>query len=135
MGPPTDQQQREAQQERTAADGINGVFQPPIKRTISPFRPPPLDPLVLANRGGDSPGLLTHEIAEEIRTMIPERLRITEHWKIAYSLEHDGASLSTLYQKCRKFEGKRVGFVLVVKDRDGGVSVLWSPNNCMMDEY
>ena len=124
MGPPTGQQQsQEASSSATSQDdGVNGVFQPPIKRTVSPFRPPPLDPLVLHTHGDGSAALLTHGIAEEIRTMIPERLRITEDWKIVYSLEHDGASLSTLYQKCREFEGRRVGFVLVVKDQDGSVS-------------
>ncbi|KAL2203633.1 oxidation resistance protein 1 [Sarocladium strictum] len=117
MGPPNDQQKQQQQQ---SDDGINGVFQPPVRRTISPFRPPPLDPLVLhAERVSSGGLLLTHGIAEEIRAMIPERLRITEDWKIVYSLEEDGASLATLYQKCRHFEGKRVGFVLVVKDQDG----------------
>ncbi|KAH8169022.1 protein kinase domain-containing protein [Sarocladium implicatum] len=120
MGPPTSQQSQGASSSATSQDdGVNGVFQPPVKRTISPFRPPPLDPLVLHGHGDGTGSLLTHGIAEEIRTMIPERLRITEDWKIVYSLEQDGASLSTLYQKCRQFEGRRVGFVLVVKDQDG----------------
>jgi hypothetical protein len=128
MGPPPDQQKQNGQDGGSSDDGINGVFQPPVKRTISPFRPPPLDPLVLHGHGegNGNAGLLTQGIAEEIRTMIPERLRITEDWRIVYSLEQDGASLSTLYQKCRRFQGKRVGFVLVVKDQDGGVSPLCS---------
>lgn len=129
MGPPQQSSnitsQSQGSQTTPEDDGINGVFQPPIKRTISPFRPPPLDPLVLHGYDEgpvDTARLLTSGIAEEIRTMVPERLRITENWKIIYSLEQDGASLSTLYQKCRDFEGQRVGFVIVVKDRDGGVS-------------
>jgi hypothetical protein len=65
--------------------------------------------------------LLTPAVAEEIRTMIPERLRIAEDWRLVYSLEQDGSSLTTLYQKCRDYERRRVGFVLVVKDQEGGV--------------
>lgn len=106
-------------------DGVNGVFTPVGRRTAtaSPFRPPPLEPLLLhgyrENTSGSS-RILTAVVAEEIRAMIPERLRIAEDWRLIYSLEQDGASLATLYQKCRSFEGRRVGFVLVVKDQEGG---------------
>ncbi|KAG6057241.1 oxidation resistance protein 1 [Claviceps sp. LM77 group G4] len=107
-------------------DGVNGVFAPAGRRAgrASPFRPPPLEPLVLHGHCGSTPscpsGLLTAAVAEEIRTMVPERLRIAEDWRLIYSLEQDGASLATLYHKCRVFEGHRAGFVLVVKDQDGG---------------
>lgn len=105
-------------------DGINGVYSP-MARTASPFRPPPLDPLVLhgyRDNTPDSARLLSHAVAEEIRAMVPERLRILDDWSLVYSLEQDGASLSTLYQKCRHFTGRRVGFVLVVRDQEGAVS-------------
>ncbi|KAI5466505.1 hypothetical protein BGZ63DRAFT_347947 [Mariannaea sp. PMI_226] len=104
-------------------DGINGVFTP-VRRTASPFRPPPLDPLVLHGYRDSTPEsakLLSSAIAEEIRTMIPERLRIVDDWHLIYSLDQDGASLATLYQRCRQYEGKRAGFVLVVKDQEGGI--------------
>lgn len=106
-------------------DGINGVFAP-VRRTASPFRPPPLDPLVLHGYRASTPEsakLLTPAVAEEIRTMVPERLRIVDDWYLIYSLDQDGASLTTLYQRCRQYEGKRAGFVLVVKDQVGGVSL------------
>lgn len=105
-------------------DGINGVFNPK-RRTASPFRPPPLDPLILHGYRDSTPEsakLLTSVVAEEIRNMIPERLRIVDDWYLTYSLEQDGASLTTLYQMCRQYEGQRAGFVLVVKDQEGGVS-------------
>ncbi|KAK3180407.1 oxidation resistance protein 1 [Lecanicillium sp. MT-2017a] len=105
-----------------AKDGVNGVFNP-VRHTASPFRPPPLDPVILHGYKENTPPaarLLNNAIAEEIRNMVPERLRITEDWKLVYSLEQDGSSLSTLYQKCRGYEGRRVGFVLVVKDQEGG---------------
>lgn len=105
-------------------DGINGVFTPG-HRTASPFRPPPLDPIVLHGYKGSTPDtarLLSCAVAEEIRTMVPERLRIVEDWTLLYSLEQDGASLATLYQKAREYHGRRVGFVLVVRDHEGAVS-------------
>lgn len=105
-------------------DGINDVFNP-THRTASPFRPPPLDPVVLLGYKDSTTKegkLLSNAVAEEIRTMVPERLRITENWRLVYSLEQDGSSLNTLYGKSRGFEGKRVGFVLVVRDEEGGVS-------------
>ncbi|KAL7790366.1 hypothetical protein V8C37DRAFT_185887 [Trichoderma ceciliae] len=103
-------------------DGINDVYTPML-RTLSPFRPPPLDPIVLHGYRDSTPvdsRLLTTVVAEEIRTMVPERLRISEDWRLVYSLEQNGTSLATLYQRCRQFEGMRVGFVLVVKDQEGG---------------
>lgn len=104
-------------------DGINGVFTP-VRRTASPFRPPPLDPLVLHGYRDGTPQsarLLTPAVAEEVRAMVPERLRIAEDWRLVYGLDQDGASLTTLYQRCREFEGRRAGFVLVVKDQEGAV--------------
>lgn len=110
-------------------DGINGVFNPVKNRTASPFRPPPLEPLILHGYRDDTPQsarLLSGAVAEEIRAMVPERLRITENWRLVYSLEQDGSSLATLYQKCQDFEGKRAGFVLVVKDQEGAVSFFFA---------
>lgn len=107
-------------------DGVNDVFNPP-RHTASPFRPPPLDPIVLHGYKDGTPAdsrLLSHAVAEEIRNMVPERLRIVEDWNLVYSLEQDGSSLSTLYQKCREYQGRRVGFVLVVQDQEGGVCVI-----------
>lgn len=110
--------------QREHKDGVRDVFNPP-RHTASPFRPPPLDPIVLHGYKDGTPAssrLLSHAIAEEIRNLVPERLRIAEDWNLVYSLEQDGSSLSTLYQKCRAYEGRRVGFVLVVQDQEGGVS-------------
>ena len=114
-----------AQSQHQHKDGVNGVFNPGL-RTASPFRPPPLDPIVLHGYKASTPDtarLLNCAVAEEIRAMVPERLRIIEDWKLVYSLEQDGASLATLYQKAREFQGLRVGFVLVVRDQEGAVSL------------
>ncbi|QUC18805.1 uncharacterized protein UV8b_03046 [Ustilaginoidea virens] len=120
-----DAEQQHGRDGERGKDGVNGVFTPAGRKTgtVSPFRPPPLEPLILhgyRESTQSSARLLTPVVAEEIRAMIPERLRIAEDWHLVYSLEQDGASLSTLYQKCRHYEGRRAGFVLVVRDQEGG---------------
>lgn len=107
-----------------AKDGIHGVYMPNNRRA-SPFRPPPLEPLVLhgfKDSTSIDSRILNLGIAEEIRTMVPERLKITENWTLVYSLDQDGSSLATLFEKCKRFDGERVGFVLAVKDDNDCVS-------------
>ncbi|KAI9735815.1 MAG: oxidation resistance protein 1 [Cirrosporium novae-zelandiae] len=102
----------------------NGIYQPPPKRTASPWNPPPLTPLSLRGVKPSTPisaRLLTPSLAEEIRLLLPPRLQLVDEWTLAYSVEQDGTSLATLYSKCERYQGKRSGFVLVVKDGDGGI--------------
>ncbi|KAI0150596.1 TLD-domain-containing protein [Xylariaceae sp. FL1272] len=103
-------------------DGINGAFTPP-RRVATPRGLPSLEPLNLNGYRDDTDPderILSRGIAEEIRTFLPERLKIMEDWQLIYSLYQNGSSLGTLYQKCDEFRGKRAGFVLVVRDvRDG----------------
>ena len=54
--------------------------------------------------------------------LVPARLQLCEEWNLIYSLDQDGVSLGTLYKKCEDLRGLRNGFVLVVRDGDGGVS-------------
>ncbi|KAK3989664.1 putative oxidation resistance protein 1 [Cladorrhinum sp. PSN332] len=112
---------------RTTPHGtLDGVYAPPnfsIHRTPSPFLPS-LEPLTLRGfspRTPQSARLMTTAIAEEIRIMVPARLSLCDEWKLVYSLEQDGASLNTLYNNCEKYRGKRVGFVLCVRDCEGGI--------------
>lgn len=105
-------------------DGIHGAFTPP-HRHASPRGLPSLEPLVLTGYRDDTEAeerLLSKGIAEEIRTFLPERLKIGEEWRLVYSLYQHGSSLSTLYKLCDEYRGRRVGFVLVVRDGMGGVS-------------
>jgi len=110
-----------------SGNGLNGLHTPPGShphRTASPFQPPPLEPLQLNGFAPDTAAdarLLTPVIAEEIRIMVPTRLSLSDEWNLVYSLEQDGASLATLYDKCDAYRGRRVGFVLVVKDCEGGI--------------
>jgi len=104
-------------------DPTTGVYHPP-KRRLSPFQPPPLTPLTLSGYRESTTKksrLLSHSLAEEIRLLIPPRLQLVDQWKLAYSLEQDGTSLASLYGLCEQYRGKRGGFVLVVRDRGGGV--------------
>lgn len=93
-------------------------------RTASPFQPPPLTPLTLKGwRAGmrEQGKLLTKALAEEIRLLVPPRLQLVDEWSLTYSLEQNGVSLATLYQKSEDYRGKRGGYVLVVKDGGGSV--------------
>ena len=105
-----------------ARDMPDGVYTPP-HRTASPFQPPPLTPLTLS--GSTSSTILSRAVAEEIRLLIPPRLQLAEQWSLAYSLEEDGVSLGTLYNKCAAPKVPRdASFVLVVQDGAGGVGLL-----------
>lgn len=101
---------------------MDGVYTPP-RRNASPFQPPPLTPLTLQGYNSStslSGRLLTRALAEEIRLLMPPRLQLVDEWNLAYSLEQNGVSLSTLYEKCDGYRGKRGGFVLVIRDGSGG---------------
>lgn len=116
------------QEENDRDQGMNSmnssIYTPP-HRTASPFQPPPLWPLSLKGWHSDTPEgarLLSKGVAEEIRLLVPPRLQLVDEWGLVYSLEQDGVSLGTMYKKCEELRGRRNGYVLVVKDADGGVS-------------
>jgi hypothetical protein len=103
-----------------------GVYTPPYGN-LSPFQPPPLCPLTLkgySESTAPSARLLDCTLAEEIRLLVPPRLQLCDEWNLVYSLEQDGVSLGTLYKKCESLRGLRNGFVLVVRDGEGGVRPL-----------
>lgn len=118
----------------TLSSSASGLYTPP-RRTASPFQPPPLTPLELRHslsaRAAESL-LLTRSLAEEIRLLIPPRLQLLDHWKLAYSLEAHGSSLATLYEHCANVSThtQRSGYVLVV--RDGSAS---STNGSVFGAY
>lgn len=66
--------------------------------------------------------ILSTALAEEIRLLVPPRLQLAETWQLVYSLEEDGVSLATLYNKCGAGSlPKRSSFVLAVRDAAGGI--------------
>jgi hypothetical protein len=95
----------------------SGVYTPP-RRTGSPFQPPPLTPLTLKSLHKRKSHILTRSLAEEIRLLVPPRLQLVDSWRLAYSLETDGASLATLYKCCENIStrSQRAGYVIVVRD-------------------
>lgn len=105
-------------------DMHNGVYTPP-HRTASPFQPPPLTPLSLVGVPKGMPPsaqILSTALAEEIRLLVPPRLQLAETWQLVYSLEEDGVSLATLYNKCGAASlPKRSSFILAVRDAAGGI--------------
>ena len=105
-----------------SSDPNSSIFTPPHRRTASPFQPPPLSSLSLHNGGGSGAAqILTRALAEEIRLLLPPRLALVTDWTLAYAVERDGASISTLYERCGEYAGGRHGFVLVVRDGVNGV--------------
>ncbi|SCU88109.1 LAMI_0D08812g1_1 [Lachancea mirantina] len=67
--------------------------------------------------------LLTPEMCDEIRSLMPTRIQLYTDWRLVYSLEQHGASLRSLYDNIAP-DGKqsaRVGYVLVVEDKKGGI--------------
>lgn len=116
-----------------AKDMPNGVYTPP-HRTASLFQPPPLTPLTLC--GSTSFTILSRAVAEEIRLLIPPRLQLAEQWSLAYSLEEDGVSLGTLYNRCAAPKVPRdASFVLVVQDGAGGVGLFQSNILCPFNSF
>lgn len=102
----------------------NGAYTQP-RRTASPFQPPPLSPLALTGfdpATAPSAQILSRALAEEIRLLVPPRLQLADTWSLVYSLEQDGVSLATLYNKCASADLPRSSsFVLVIRDAAGGV--------------
>ncbi|TKX24486.1 hypothetical protein C1H76_3093 [Elsinoe australis] len=105
-------------------DPSMGVFNPPPARRLSPFQPPPLTPLNLTGFRDSTPHksrLLNKALAEEIRLLTPPRLQLVDSWQLVYSLEQNGSSLASLYNLCDSYRGKRGGFVLTIRDSEGGI--------------
>lgn len=100
---------------------------PPTSATPEParahtsFQPPPLTPLTLSGAKPGTVQILATQLAEEIRLLVPPRLQLVDSWRLIFSLEQDGSSLSTLFDKCSHFEGRRGGFVVVARDTGGGI--------------
>ncbi|KAL4779826.1 hypothetical protein BJX76DRAFT_67739 [Aspergillus varians] len=121
----------------SSSSSISSTSQYPVftpVRTVSPFQPPPLTPLTLLANEENTPiplaaqnQLLTRALAEEIRLLVPPRLQLVDTWRLAYSLDRDGASLSTLYENCRAVSSRspRAGYVLVIRDASPSGSTIF----------
>jgi hypothetical protein len=102
----------------------SSIYVPAPLRTESPFQPPPLTPLRLTGHSTStkkSGRVLSVTLAEEIRLLVPAALQLVDEWRLVFSLERDGVSLRSLYDKCEPLRSARGGFVLVVRDESNCV--------------
>lgn len=67
--------------------------------------------------------LLTPDMCDELRNLMPTRVQLYTDWQLLYSLEQHGASLRSLYENVAPESATpmRVGYVLVIKDRKHGI--------------
>ena len=69
--------------------------------------------------------IMNTEIADEIRPLMPTRIQLYTEWTLLYSLEQHGASLRSLYSNIaaqqKQQARRRIGYVIIIKDRHGGV--------------
>lgn len=104
--------------------GNDPHYVPPRRIISPPFQPPPLTPVALSGykpSTSASEQILSRQLAEEIRLLVPPRLQLVEKWRLLFSLDQDGSSLSTLFDKCEDHESSRGGFVMAIRDTSGGI--------------
>lgn len=67
--------------------------------------------------------LLSKEMANEIRVLMPTRIQLYTEWNLLYSLEQHGSSLNSLYDNVSPKDNTsaRVGYVIVIKDKKNGI--------------
>jgi len=85
---------------------------------------PPLTPLSLQGyKDSTKNRLLSTELGDEIRNILPARLQISSDWKLLYSLEQHGSSLNTLYSNTKPNSTRydKGGYLLVIKDEKNGI--------------
>jgi hypothetical protein len=93
---------------------------------------PPLTPLNLVGYLPTTKNrIMTRDLGEDIRNIIPARLQIQSEWQLVYSLEQHGASLHTLYRLMKPAREKydKNGYVIVIKDNQG------DRFGCFVNEY
>lgn len=67
--------------------------------------------------------LVTPDMCDELRSLMPMRIQLYTEWELLYSLEQHGASLKSLYDNVapKSAAPMRVGYVIVIKDRKHGI--------------
>lgn len=67
--------------------------------------------------------LMKEEMCDELRQLMPLWIQLSMEWTLLYSLEQHGASLHSLYDNIKfgQNSNARVGYVLVIRDRKGGI--------------
>ena len=82
--------------------------------------------------------LLTVEMCDEIRMLMPTRIQLYNEWTLLYSLEQHGASLHSLYNNVTPSDedvNRRIGYVTVIKDRHNGIFGAYSNEPLLPHEH
>ncbi|CAI2163752.1 17307_t:CDS:2 [Funneliformis geosporum] len=58
-------------------------------------------PIELRGRNSDTEPVLSIDMAEQIRQLLPRRVRLFPTWNLLYSLDQDGTSMTTMYFKVK----------------------------------
>lgn len=118
MGPSTDSS-------AASSPARSPTTSPPLHAgTFSYYDDEPLPPISLHGYMPTTKNrLLTPEMCDEIRNLMPTRVQLYTDWHLLYSLEQFGASLHSLYANVMPSSKltRRVGYVLVIKDRKGSI--------------
>ncbi len=83
---------------------------------------PPLDPIVLKGYSSLTKyKLMSTELADDLRNLLPTRMQLYGGWRLVYSLEQHGASLRTLYDNCTPPQGENPGYIIAIEDQQGNI--------------
>ncbi|CDS09341.1 hypothetical protein LRAMOSA10701 [Lichtheimia ramosa] len=77
-----------------------------------------MEPPKLMGRHPDTEPVLDALVAEQIRSYLPRRYRLSSTWSLIYSLDQHGASMSTLYRLAKRNRGP---CVLAIKDDNDSI--------------
>ncbi|CDH55827.1 hypothetical protein RO3G_05015 [Lichtheimia corymbifera JMRC:FSU:9682] len=72
-----------------------------------------MEPPKLTGRRPDTEPVLDALVAEQIRSYLPRRYRLSNTWSLIYSLDQHGSSMATLYRLAKRSRGP---CVLAIKD-------------------
>lgn len=82
--------------------------------------------------------LLTTRMCDEIRMLMPARIQLYNEWTLLYSLEQHGASLHSLYSNVTPGDddvNRRIGYVIIIKDRHDGIFGAYSNEPWLPHEH
>lgn len=98
---------------------------------IDTYVPPPPIPIELDGYSQTTKNrLMSTELAEDIRNILPMRYQVRTNWHLVYSLEQHGASLHTLYRMMKPLTRyDKNGYILVIRDLKN------SHFGCFVNEY
>lgn len=81
--------------------------------------------------------LLTTDMYDEIRSLMPTRIQLYNELTLLYSLEQHGSSLHSLYNNIAPQDNvkRRIGYLIVIKDRQNGIFGAYSNEPWLPNEH